>query len=285
MLPTSSELTYFLEVSQTLNFSRAAERLGITQPSLSLSIKKLEDNIGTTLFIRSKNGVHLTAAGEKLRVNARALLEDWKKLKAESLKLEHEICGHFVLGCHTAVANYTAPHFIENLCKEKDLEIQFEHGLSREITEKIISHKIDIGLVINPVKHPDLVLLPIGTDEVSFWVHKSLKVDNDTPLISDPALIQSTDLLKKLKNKSYTPNRFIHSSDLEVICTLTESKAGVGILPQRVATRKKNSMLKPLSSKLPIFKDTLCLAYRVDTPKTKAFQFIIDTLKKSLNNI
>jgi len=60
MLPSAAELEYFLEVANTLNLSRASERLGLSQPSLSLAIKRLELSIGTQLFIRHKQGVTLT---------------------------------------------------------------------------------------------------------------------------------------------------------------------------------------------------------------------------------
>lgn len=65
MIPSVAELTYFLEVSNSLNLSRASERLGISQPSLSLAIKRLEQTIGTSLFLRHKHGVSLTQAGKQ----------------------------------------------------------------------------------------------------------------------------------------------------------------------------------------------------------------------------
>ena len=64
MVPSAAELEYFLEVSSTLNLSRASERLGISQPSLSLAIKRLEQSVGTELFIRHKHGVTLTQAAD-----------------------------------------------------------------------------------------------------------------------------------------------------------------------------------------------------------------------------
>lgn len=66
MLASPHDLTYFIELSGTLNFSRASERIGISQPSLSAAIKRLEHAIGTPLFLRGKNGVTLTPAGKRL---------------------------------------------------------------------------------------------------------------------------------------------------------------------------------------------------------------------------
>src|SRR6187399_1079372 len=107
MLPSSSEIKYFLEVSTALNISRAAERLGISQPSLSLAIRRLEDTIGTDLLVRSKSGVKLTKAGERFALQARSLIEEWDKLKGSIHESEEKVSGRFIIGCHASVALYS----------------------------------------------------------------------------------------------------------------------------------------------------------------------------------
>ncbi len=64
MIPSPTDLKYFMEVAQTQNVSRAAERLGISQPSLSLAIRRMEQSVGAPLLIRSKRGVTMTQAGK-----------------------------------------------------------------------------------------------------------------------------------------------------------------------------------------------------------------------------
>ena len=68
MLPNASDIQSFLEVTKTKNISRAAERLGLTQPALSQSIKRLENAFGQQFFIRGKGGVKLTRAFEKFTI-------------------------------------------------------------------------------------------------------------------------------------------------------------------------------------------------------------------------
>jgi len=112
MMPSQSELIYFLEVSQTLNVSRASERLGVSQPTLSLAIRRLEDSVGTALLIRSKTGVQLTRAGQKLARQAGALIRDWERLREDVLRDEEEIRGSYILGAHPSVALFTFSKFI-----------------------------------------------------------------------------------------------------------------------------------------------------------------------------
>ena len=94
MLPSASELHYFLEVANTLNISRAAERLGVSQPTLSLAVQRLEANLGTAVLIRNKSGVKLTHVGQKFVSQARLLLLEWERIRAEASKGERGAGGH-----------------------------------------------------------------------------------------------------------------------------------------------------------------------------------------------
>jgi len=285
MLPSFSDIVYFLEVAQSKNISRAAERLGITQPSLSAAIKRLESSVGTPLFLRSRSGVQLTKSGELFYSKSRSLLSGWEQLRTEVSKKQFEVSGQYIIGCHPAVALYSLPLFLPKLIQQNpDLQIQLIHDLSRKITERVISFEIDFGIVVNPVKHPDLVISELCKDEVSFWVSKkatpSQKQKNDV-IICDPNLIQSQKLLNELGKDRLPYSRVISSSDLEVISNLTECGAGVGLLPKRVATRKSPCLLELLDPSLPTFKDRICLIYRADFQKSKAAQLIVKSIRAS----
>src|SRR5688572_24846665 len=106
MLPSPAELTYFLEVATVLNLSRASERLGISQPSLSLAIKRLEETLGANVFIRHKNGVSLTQAGKQLLRHTRQLLHDWETTKSRALASKLSVEGSITLGCAPSIAIY-----------------------------------------------------------------------------------------------------------------------------------------------------------------------------------
>src|SRR6266404_5704242 len=115
MLPSSSDLTYFLEIAHLGNLTHAANRLGVSQPSLTLAMQRLEQSVGTGLFIRSRQGVKLTKAGDRLLLEARKLVSQWEELRQQTLDSMNEIQGAFVLGCHSAVAHYSLPLFLPSL--------------------------------------------------------------------------------------------------------------------------------------------------------------------------
>jgi len=284
MLPAAHDIEYFLEVATQKNISRAAERLGISQPSLSVSIKRLENSLNTPLLLRSKNGVELTKAGLALSLKARKLVHDWNELKAETLKSQVELSGVYTLGSHPSVALYTLPFFLPKLlCDFPKLEIKLVHDLSRKITDDIIQFKIDFGLVINPVRHPDLVLTEILRDEVRAWVSPTLdlKSANGKTLICDPELIQTQSLQDKFAKNGITFERVVTSSNLEVISSLCNSGAGVGILPTRVAQTKSHFKLQH-HPKLPMcFEDKLYLAFRGDFQKSESSRKLSLLITKS----
>lgn len=287
MNPNFSDITYFMEVAETLNVSRAAERLGITQPSLSSAIKRLEHSIGTELLIRNRTGVQLTKAGKELAAKGRLLILNWEQLRSEVSKRKNAICGEYVIGCHPSVGLYTLPHFLAELMQaHPDLEINLTHDLSRKITEGVISFEIDFGIVVNPFRHSDLVIKELCTDEVQFWTAKHSSPTQDIKsdqaiLICDHELTQAQSLIADLQKEKIKFRRIIHSGNLEIIANLTAAGVGIGILPKRVATRITSYGLKPASPKMPVFKDKICLIYRADMQRTQAAQIIIKAIRES----
>lgn len=277
MTPNFNDLIYFVEIAQTENISRAAERLAISQPSLSTSIKRLEDALGTQLLLRTKAGVRLTKEGQAFMTRVKDLIQQWESLRDTVQRSSTEAVGRYKIGCHSAVAQYALPQFLPDLLKENPrLEVQLYHDLSRKICEQVISFELDFGLVVNPIAHPDLVIRELCTDVVQFWVSAQKSLANQDVLICDDNLLQTQELLQKIRKRKNDFARHIHSTSLEVIATLTASGTGVGILPTRVAQLHK---LKIFHKDLPQFTDRICLVYRGDSPKTFASKTIIEAIR------
>ncbi|NQZ18913.1 MAG: LysR family transcriptional regulator [Bdellovibrionales bacterium] len=285
MLPSFSDIRYFLEVAVTGNISRASERLGISQPSLSLAIKRVEESLGTSLLLRNKNGVQLNQAGKKFTQQARQLLHQWEQIKSQTLSSQEEISGQYTIGCHQSVALYSLPYFMKDLLsKNPQLEVNLKHDLSRKITEEVISFQIDFGIVVNPVQHPDLVIKSLCTDKVTLWTankpspNQNIK-DGNAVLICDQNLLQTQAITKKLNSSVVKFNRIVTSSSLEVISSMVAKGVGIGILPTRVAELQPKKTLKAIDS-IAFFNDKICLVYRADAQKTKAAKTIIAAISE-----
>lgn len=279
MIASPAELSYFLELSNTLNVSRAAERLGISQPSLSLAMKRLEDAIGTALLVRSKRGVTLTKAGKQLQAHARNLLQSWNHVRSEALASINDIQGSYTVGCHASMAMRILSHFLPQMMAEHPrLEVKLRHDISRRITEDVISMKVDTGIVVNPVQHPDLVIQRLGTDEVTLF--KAAGKKNETQdmargsavLVCDPDLAQSQFLLKEMRKYNLSFSRMLTTGSLEVAADIVSKGCGIGILPSKVAERARQKLTRVPQA--PVFVDEHCLIYRVENKNVKALQLI-----------
>lgn len=266
------DIKYFLFVSETLNITRASERAGVTQPTLSYSIKRLERDLNGELLIRLKNGVKLTRLGKEFTVKARGLVSDWEEIQRIAKNENGEVSGTYTLGIHPSVALYTLEHFMPKLVNDyPKLQFEFFHGLSREVTEKVINWELDFGIVVNPKKHPDLMIKELCQDQVGLF---GLSKSNDT-LIYDGDLNQTEYVYKKLK---LNPKQLITSGNLEVISKMAATGVGNAILPGRVASQHKS--LKMLDKKV-FYKDRICLIYRMEKHKDASGKTIIDAIKNT----
>jgi DNA-binding transcriptional LysR family regulator len=273
MIDNLTDLKYFLEVAKTGNITRASERLGVTQPSITQALKRLEEKTGIILLERSRKGSSLTRQGEGLfKIGERMLLE-WERDTRMIAQGQKEPMGRYSLGVHRSVAQYTLGEFLPPLLdKFPELEFNLIHDLSRKIAEQVISRECDLGLVINTIPHPDLVIHKLMTDEVTLFKHPAYK---GNVLILDPALKQSQTLLKNIR-KVFDYKREIHSSSLEVIRNLCENKAGMAILPSRVAALSEK--IRPVTN-APSFKDELSLIYRVERRADLSFKELISAIR------
>lgn len=268
------DIRYFITASETLNITRASEIIGISQPALSYSIKRLENEIGGQLLIRLKNGIQLTKLGEEFKTRSRRLMYEWEQ--AQNLANPESGCIHasYSFAIHPSVALYCMEHFMPKILKElPNLDLKFMHGLSREMTEKVISWEADFGIVVNPIKHPDLVIKKLCTDDVTIFYKKNA-IDK---LILDHNLNQSQYILKKL-GKKHSFQGQVHSTNLEVVAKMTSLGLGYGLLPSRVA--KQYPELKALKE-APVFKDEICLVFRPEKHNNIVSKKIINNISSA----
>ena len=266
MLPTATDLSYFLAVVNTLNIRRAAERLRIAQPSLSAAVRRLEVAVGSPLLRRTNVGVQLTRAGQQLVPKIRVLLDGWGKICSEATADEAEVRGRYVLGCPEGVALYTLPLALPELLRaHRSLEIELVHGGSYRITDDVVTGKIDFAIVANPAKHPDLVIKRICSDEIRMWVSDSPDRTQDprageAVLISVPMFMD----MGQVSSSGVSFARTIITRSHHVVASLVAAGLGIGILPGRVAALFPTSGIRPLPREMFHLVHEICFAYRAD---------------------
>lgn len=267
-----TDIKNFVAASSCRTLTEASHKLEISQPALTESVKRLEVDHGEVLFYRSRTGIRLTPAGKSFLIRARDLMQAFSDLSVRPTGVAVFGDRTIRLGCHPTVAQYTLPKALKNLSsKAADYKVEIRHDLSRNIQALVSQGDLDLGLVVNPVRVPDLVIQKIATDEVMVWTSKN--TDKKT-FICNTALFQTQSILRKLKIK---PTRLIHTESLELIAQMTSEGVGLGILPKR-AVDLSHCLLTPLKD-TPIFRDTLSIVFRPEFSKNLQGKLLIDSIR------
>lgn len=235
MLPSPLDLNYFAEIASALSFSKAARKLNVSQPSLTLAIKRLENLLKEKLFIRHKQGVTLTRAGHELLHNVHELMDKWAYTKSNVHQSHQAVKGHVTISCNSTLASLLSNLFSELIAKHSELEIHLKHGHTQKIMEDIACGYADVGVVVLPDHHADVVLTKIGSIEFCFWsaINSGSHdlTSSELLVICDTNLPVSQILLNKLQIFRKQNVRLITSNQFEVIAAMTTDKCGIGILP------------------------------------------------------
>lgn len=271
-----SDIINFTETSGCSTIVQAAKKLEISQPALSESIKRLETDLGFILFYRSRSGIQLTPSGKLFLLKAQKAQQALNELDLENSGETLFGGRNISIGCHPTVAQYCLPKALSHLKRvAPDYKIEIRHDLSRNIQTEIQRGNIDIGVVINPVEVPDLVIQKLAVDHIYVWSNQSEK-DHDT-IICNQNLFQTQSILRRWTKK---PKRIIHTDSLELITRFVDEGLGLGIIPER-AVFLSEFKLKKMPS-LPTYKDHIGLVHRPEFGGIPAEKLTAEALKMAL---
>ncbi|MCI7726678.1 MAG: LysR family transcriptional regulator [Clostridiales bacterium] len=158
-------LHYFSVVAEELNFTRAAQRLCMSQPPLSNQIKALEEELGTPLFLRGGRTLQLTEAGKVLYRRASQLLDLAERTQEEVSSLAMGLSGTLCLGSVAGLAPFLAARWLAGFREEYPL-VRFEivNGSSDDIIDQIQRGYIELGLIAAPYDDEHLEGIPVGDE-------------------------------------------------------------------------------------------------------------------------
>jgi DNA-binding transcriptional LysR family regulator len=166
-------LRTFLEVRTTRHFGRAAQNLFVTQAAVSARVKQLEEKLGVTLFIRTRNNIQLSNEGERLVPHAEAILLSLERAR-EELSLEDTGSSQIYLGVRTGIWSAAMQDRLYTLkTEEPGLVIRLESHQPDAITRGLLDRTMDLGILYEPPSLPELKCLPIG--ELTLLLYSSAK--------------------------------------------------------------------------------------------------------------
>lgn len=156
------QLEYLVALDTHRQFVLAAEKCHVTQPTLSMQLQKLEEELGVLLFDRTTKGVRPTAVGVKVVQQARQVLREVQQLREVVQVEKEELVGELRLGIIPTLAPYLVPLFLVALVEHyPKLRVQVEELQSAQIIQQLKDNQLDIGLLVTPLDDRQLRELPI----------------------------------------------------------------------------------------------------------------------------
>lgn len=163
------DLNYLVAVAETKNFSKAAERCFVSQPTLSGQIKKLEEELGVTVFERTNRSVEITAIGNEILAHARQMLEQADVIAQLARAHQDPLAGPLRVGAIPTISPYLMPLILAPLKKEHpQMQLILSEGMTETLLTRLHNHEIDVALLATPTEEPSLESIPLFDEP--FWV-------------------------------------------------------------------------------------------------------------------
>jgi molybdate transport repressor ModE-like protein len=165
------DLRYFAAIAESGSMTAAAKNLHVSQPTLTVAMQNLEEQLKTTLFVRERSGVRLTATGEELLKHAGEVFLLLERAEQRVKGLESEDVGTFVIGSNESLGAYFLPGFMARFLREHpSIELLLSNESSAQVRDSVIERRTHFGIVVNPHPHPDLVMVEMFHDAMDVMV-------------------------------------------------------------------------------------------------------------------
>jgi len=281
---TLIELKFVLAVAQERNFRRAAEKCFVTQPALSLGIKKLEDELNVTIFERSRSEVTPTEVGAQIIAQANIVLEEAAKLKELAKLGDNPLHGLFKLGMIHSVGPYLLPEIIPVLRRTApEMPLEVEENLTANLEVQLKNGVIDAAVIALPFEIPGIHVEPLYDEPFSVvvpsdhpWVSRSeiqpKELANEKVLLLNSGHCfsnQVTQACPQLTRKG----EVLQGNSLETIRNMVASNLGITVLPKSATVaRYQNPLIKVIPFAAPVPTRRIAIAWRKSYVRTAAIE-------------
>ena len=295
---TFTQLEYVVAVDTYRHFATAAEKSFVTQPTLSMQIKKLEESLGLILFDRSKQPVIPTEAGAKIIEQARVVLQETKKINLLVKEVKKQISGELRIGVIPTIAPYLLPLFAGNYKKTHPLvSVKVQEVITEQIENLLKKDLLDVGILVTPLHNKAIMEQPLYYEEMMIYSNKNhplttqpvIKIkDIATPdiwLLSDGHCFrhQVVNLCDLHNIKSDTLPFEFEGGSLETLMKIINREGGFTLIPEltglEVPHEQKNQVRK-FTNMVPLRE--VSLVYTRRYAKTRMIHSLAESIRKAV---
>ncbi len=288
---TLSELRFVVAVAKERNFRRASEKCFVSQPALSLAIKKLEEDLGVLIFERSRTDVSPTPIGEQIISQAIRALEEVALIREIAQQGNNQLSGPLRLGLIYSIGPYLLPEIIPVLRqKAPEMPLDIEENLTVQLEAQLRNGVIDAAIVALPFDVPGIKTLPLYDEkyvvmvpiEHSWATRKSIRAEelaDEHVLLLNSGHCYSHQVLQACPELS-RKGQVLQGNSLETIRNMVASNLGITVLPSSAATERHiNPLVKVIPFAEPVPVRRVALAWRKSYAREQAVLCIADAIK------
>jgi LysR family transcriptional regulator, hydrogen peroxide-inducible genes activator len=288
---TLNELRFVVTLAKSRNFRKAAELCFVSQPALSLAVKKLEEELGVLLFERNRNDVTMTAIGELVVEQSTRVLEEASRVKEIARQGNNQLVGAIKLGVIYSIGPYLLPEIIPFLRKAApEMPLIVEENLTSQLEMQLKNGVIDVAIIALPFDVPGVKTLPLYEEEFVVVVpssHAWAKLDsiNAEALADEKILLLNSghcfsNQVIQACPKLSRHGEVLQGNSLDTIRNMVASNLGITVLPKSATIeRYQNPLIKvvPFAGAAP--KRQVALAWRKSFGREKAVEEIAKAIK------
>jgi len=291
---TLTELRYIVALAREKHFGRAAEKCFVAQPTLSVAVKKLEDELGVILFERGQNEITVTPAGEPVVRQAAKVLAEAARIKELADTAGDPLAGPLRIGAIYTIGPYLLPKLVP-LLRERapKMPLILQENFTTKLVDALKSGELDVAVLALPIEEPGLVAQPVYEEAFRVLVPAAhpwtkQKTIDASRLLDEPLLMlgrgncfrdQVLDLCSRAGAGGPQP-QVLEGSSLETIRLMVASGIGITVMPASAVDElpKTDALLRVKHFVEPTPVRRIGLVWRASFPRHQA----IDLMRRAL---
>ena len=295
---TIQQLEYIIAVDNYRHFAKAAEACYVTQPTLSMMIQKLEDELGVKIFDRRANPVEPTDIGKLILEQARTSVCHFNQVKEVINNEMNILSGDFKLGIIPTIATYIVPELLRTFgTTETDINIIMHEAPTSSIIEDILNGKLDGGLAATPLNNPTLTEIPVYYEKFYAYTSPLNSYDEDEEIdmtnidICNLWLLenihclrgQALNLCQRRQEGLECRTAKYESGSLDTLISIVDYNGGLTIIPEMTAMglpEEKQSNLRNIKGNTSVRE--VSLVVNKNFVRHNVANAIIEMIKKSV---
>ena len=296
---TLNELRYIVAVARERHFGHAAESCHISQPTLSVAVRKLEDELGVTLFERGPGEMTVTPIGRRIVEQAQRVLEEAAVVRQLASQGQDDLVGMLRLGVIYTIGPYLLPHLIPRLHRRApDMPLQIEESYTAHLGERLKAGDLDVLILSLPFDEPGVmtqavyeepfvVLMPLGHPlEAATQVDAATLARQDLLLLGPGHCFRDQVLrfcpeCNRLSVTSDNMQRTLEGSSLETIRLMVATGVGITVLPYTSVSgyAYPSDLLSVRPFEAPAPTRMVALAWRKSFPRQRVIALLAEAIR------